>query len=198
MIDLVSFAPDCESLAWRLLGKTILIDTIDAALRLAEVAPAGYRWVTLKGEVLEADGTLHLGPMSGAAGLISRKSELRQLKEDIVETEERITDIQNQLQQLQQLQQQYEMVVQQRLQIDVKLRENQNALEEISKAEDTIPIFKSVGNLIIKAKKEEILKELQEEKETLSVRKKSLENQESRLKEKLEDLQKKIQEALKQ
>ncbi len=99
LIDLVSFAPDCESLAWRLLGKTILVDTIDAALRLAEVAPAGYRWVTLTGEVLEADGTLHLGPLSGAVGLISRKSELRQLKEDIVETEERITDIQNQLQQ---------------------------------------------------------------------------------------------------
>ena len=106
--------------------------------------------------------------------------------------------VQNQLQQLQQLQQQYEMVVQQRLQIDVKLRENQNAFEEIGKAEDSIPIFKSVGNLIIKAKKEEILKELEEEKETLSVRKKSLENQESRLKEKLDDLQKKIQEALKQ
>ena len=99
LIDLVSFAPDCESLAWRLLGKTILVDTIDAALRLAEVAPAGYRWVTLTGEVLEADGTLHLGPLSGAAGLISRKSELRQLKEDIVETEERIVELQNQLQQ---------------------------------------------------------------------------------------------------
>ncbi len=99
LIDLVSYAPDCERLAWNLLGKTILVDTIDSALRLAQIAPAGYRWVSLEGELLEANGTLHLGPQSGAAGLISRKSELRELKTNIAETDERITHLQNQAQQ---------------------------------------------------------------------------------------------------
>ncbi|MCD6223159.1 MAG: prefoldin subunit beta [Thermoplasmata archaeon] len=105
--------------------------------------------------------------------------------------------VQNQLQQLQQFQQQFEMVVQQRLQIDIKLKEATNAIEELNKVDESTPIYKGVGNLIIKAKKEDVLKELQEEKESLEVRKKALETQEKRLKEKIEELQNKIQEALK-
>ena len=105
--------------------------------------------------------------------------------------------VQNQLQQLQQFQQQFEMVVQQRLQIDVRLRELKNAIEEMNKIDDSTPIYKNVGNLIVKAKREEVLKELNEEKDSLEVRKKALENQEKRLKEKIGELQNKIQEALK-
>lgn len=99
LIDLVEAAPDNERLAWHLLGKTILVDTIDSAVRLAQVAPAGYRWVSLEGEVLEADGTLHMGPMTGQAGLISRKSELRQLQESLTEAEDRIAEMQHQFEQ---------------------------------------------------------------------------------------------------
>ncbi len=105
--------------------------------------------------------------------------------------------VQNQLRQLQQFQQQLEITVQQRLQIDVRLRETENALEELNKLEENAPVYKSVGNLIIKADKDKLIKELQEEKETLEVRKKTLESQESKLKEKIEELQKKLQEALK-
>ncbi|MCD6448762.1 MAG: prefoldin subunit beta [Thermoplasmata archaeon] len=105
--------------------------------------------------------------------------------------------VQNQLRQLQQFQQQLEITVQQRLQIDVRLRETENALEELNKLEENAPVYKSVGNLIIKADKEKLIKELREEKETLEVRKKTLESQESKLKEKIEELQKKLQEALK-
>jgi len=105
--------------------------------------------------------------------------------------------VQNQLRQLQQFQQQLEITVQQRLQIDVRLRETENALEELNKLEENAPVYKSVGNLIIKADKEKLIKKLQEEKETLEVRKKTLESQESKLKEKIEELQKKLQEALK-
>lgn len=106
--------------------------------------------------------------------------------------------VQNQLRQLQQLQQQLEMIVQQRLQIDIKLRETENALEEIGKIDENTPLYKSVGNLIIKASRGEVMKNLQEEKESLEIRKKTMENQESRLKEKIEEIQKKIQESIKQ
>jgi len=99
VIDLVTFSPDCQQLAWHLLGKTILVDTIDSALRLAQVAPPGYRWVSLEGQVLEANGTLHLGPRTGQVGIISRKSELRQLTESIAEANERVKELQNQTQQ---------------------------------------------------------------------------------------------------
>ncbi len=106
--------------------------------------------------------------------------------------------VQNQLKQLQQFQQQLEMVMQQRLQIDIRLRDVENALEELNKMEGDAGVYKGVGNLIIKADKEKLIKELSEEKESLEVRKKSLESQENRMKEKIDELQKKIQEALKE
>jgi len=106
--------------------------------------------------------------------------------------------VQNQLKQLQQFQQQLELIVQQRLQVDIKLRETENALEELNKVDDATPIYRTVGNLIIKAGRDDVIKSLQEEKESLEVRKKSLENQENRLKEKIDELQKKVQESLKQ
>ena len=104
--------------------------------------------------------------------------------------------VQNQLKQMQQLQQQLEMLVQQRLQLDVRLRETENALEELNKLEDDSLIYKTIGNLIIKADRETVLKELQEEKESSELRKKTLEGQETKIKEKLEELQTKIQEVL--
>ena len=96
LIDLVNYPADCERLALHLLGKTVLVDTIDSAVRLAQVAPVGYRWVSLDGSMLEADGTVHLGPQTATAGLISRKSELRQLDESLAEADERIRELQNQ------------------------------------------------------------------------------------------------------
>ncbi len=99
LIDLVRYAPENESLAWHLLGKTILVDSLDSALRLAQTAPPGYRWVTPNGEVLEADGTLHVGPRQTAHGLISRKSELHQIAQDLEQVEESIRQLQNQSEQ---------------------------------------------------------------------------------------------------
>ena len=99
---------------------------------------------------------------------------------------------------MQQLQQQYEMVIQQRLQIDVKLKETENALEELNKLKGDVPIYKSIGTLIIKANREKSIKELKEDKESLEIRKKSLDDQEGKLKGKIEELQNKLQEGLKQ
>ena len=104
--------------------------------------------------------------------------------------------VQNQIKQMQQLQQQYEIIAQQRLQIEARLKETETAIEELSKLSGEEAVYKAVGNLIVKANKDKLLKELQEDKESLEIRKKSLESQESRLKEKIEELQNKIQEAL--
>ncbi len=76
----------CESryapLVWRLLGKTLIVDSIESGIELAEELPDRYRFVTLKGEFL-GGGVIKLGPLGRATGLISRKSRLRQLQETI-------------------------------------------------------------------------------------------------------------------
>jgi len=99
LIELVTFSGDYSKLAWHLLGKTVLVDNMASAFRMAQIAPQGYRWVTLDGDVLEPDGTLYTGPQTGRVGLISRKSELRQIEIDVAGSAERITELQNQVQQ---------------------------------------------------------------------------------------------------
>ena len=78
---------NCESryaqLLWKLLGKTIVVDSIDSAGQLAGKIGDSYNFVTLKGQFLTADGTIKLGPIGKTAGLISRKSRLHQLHETI-------------------------------------------------------------------------------------------------------------------
>lgn len=105
--------------------------------------------------------------------------------------------VQNQLRQLQILQQQLETLMQQKLQIDIMIKDAENALEELSKMEENLAVYKNVGNLIIRADKDKLIKELQDSKETLAIRRKNIESQENKLKEKMEELQNKLQEALK-
>ena len=113
-------------------------------------------------------------------------------------TEEGITpQLQDQINRLQQIRSQVQMIMQQRQQIELRLREIEEALKELEKTDDKTPIYKSVGALLIKTKgKTEIAKELKENKESLELRKTTLDKQEGRTKEKLNELQSKVQNAL--
>jgi len=68
--------PDFAALPDQLLGAVLLADTLADARRLP-----GRRVITRAGDLLEPDGTLTVGPVVGGAGLVSRKSELRDLRE---------------------------------------------------------------------------------------------------------------------
>lgn len=86
----VETSPEYAGLARRLLGRTWIVERLEHALHLfANVAP-GLQYVTLAGELVAPDGTVVMGPPHGAAGLISRKSELRALGQEVAELEHRI------------------------------------------------------------------------------------------------------------
>jgi len=111
--------------------------------------------------------------------------------------EEMSPQLRDQITRLQQLRSQVQMITQQRQQIEMQLRETEEALKEIENVTDKTPIYKSVGSLLIKAKgKSEVTKELKANKESLELRKTTLEKQEGRTKEKLNELQSKVQNAL--
>jgi prefoldin beta subunit len=89
------------------------------------------------------------------------------------------------------------MIIQQRQQIELKLKEIDDALQELDKTDEKTPIYKSVGAILIKAKnKEDLIKELLSNKESFEIRKNTLEKQEGRTKERLNELQSKVQNAL--
>ncbi len=89
-VDLVQYPEDLERLARYLLGKTIIVQTLDDALRLMDLIPSGHRFVTPAGQVVEPDGRITLGPTGTRTGLISRKSELRGMDQQIAEADQQI------------------------------------------------------------------------------------------------------------
>jgi prefoldin beta subunit len=106
--------------------------------------------------------------------------------------------LQDQITRLQQLREQVTIIVQQRQQIEMQLREINEALKELETTTEKTPIYRSIGSLLIKVKdKPDLTKELQNNKETLELRKTTLEKQEGRSREKLTELQSKVENALK-
>ena len=76
------------------------------------------------------------------------------------------------------------------------LRESEAALDELEKIEADETIYKSVGELLIKAKRDTVKTDLAEKKETFSLRVKTLERQEERIVKRAQELQNQIQAAL--
>ena len=92
----VETEPRYTPLVGRLLGRTWVVESLADALRLAESAPRGIRFVTLAGELLDADGSIAAGPSHAAIGLISRRSELRELANQRTALEEELVQFRQQ------------------------------------------------------------------------------------------------------
>jgi chromosome segregation protein len=96
-VDLVRYNPEHDHLARHLLGRTIVVENLETALTLAREDVTGHRFVSRDGEVVEPDGRIRVGPPSSSAGLISRKSELRDIGVRLVRNEELIATLSDQL-----------------------------------------------------------------------------------------------------
>lgn len=104
--------------------------------------------------------------------------------------------IQEQLVRLQQLQQTLQSVVTQKQQLELELNETDKALSELDKSTDETPVYKSVGSILVKSNRQVLLGELKERKELLTTRVTVLGKQEERTRERLKEVQEKLQERL--
>lgn len=104
--------------------------------------------------------------------------------------------VQEELLRLQQLQQTLQAVVAQKQQLELELAETDRALSELGKVTGENPVYKSVGSILVKADKEGLLAELSEKKELLNTRVTVLGRQEERTRERIKDIQQKLQEKL--
>lgn len=105
------------------------------------------------------------------------------------------SETQEKLQELNFIEQNLQNSLLQKQAFQLELNETESAIEEIKKSDDDI--YKILSSVMIKTKKESVLKELGEKKDILNLRLKSLENQEKSLREKMEKLQKDIEGKLK-
>jgi prefoldin beta subunit len=104
--------------------------------------------------------------------------------------------VQEELVRLQQLQQTLQAVVSQKQQLEMDMTETDRALAELEKIVGETPVYKSVGSILVKADKQILLSELKERKELLNTRVTVLGRQEERTRERVKDIQQKLQEKL--
>ena len=100
--------------------------------------------------------------------------------------------LREQVSRLQQLQQNLQAIMMQKQQIELEIVETDRALEELKKIGIDDAVYKSAGPLLIKANKENVLKELEERKELSNTRVTVLAKQEARVKDNLKEAENKI------
>jgi prefoldin beta subunit len=100
--------------------------------------------------------------------------------------------LKEQLSRLQQLQQNLQAIMMQKQQVEIEIVETDRALEELKKIGTDDIVYKSAGPLLIKSKKEDLLKELGEKKELSNTRAMVLAKQETRVKDNLKEVENKI------
>ena len=105
--------------------------------------------------------------------------------------------LQEQVAKMQQSQQNLQSILGQKQQVEMENTESDRALEELQKANDDEQVFKYAGSILIKSDKKTLIEELEEKKELSKTKIIVLEKQEERLKNSLQEQEKKIQEMLK-
>jgi len=101
-----------------------------------------------------------------------------------------------QITRLNQLQQNLQTILMQKQQIEIELVEIDKALEELKKINTEDAVYKTAGPVLIKANRDDVVKELEEKKELSNTRVMVLSKQETRVKENLKEIQTKIDEMI--
>lgn len=99
-------------------------------------------------------------------------------------------ETEGQIQELQILEQNLQGILMQKQAMEVELTEVKNALEEIKKSGEEI--YKLIGQIMIRSKKEDIEKDLKENEKLLSIRIKSANEQEKKLSKISSELREKV------
>jgi prefoldin beta subunit len=105
--------------------------------------------------------------------------------------------LREQVARLQQLQQNLQAIMMQKQQVELEVVETDRALEEIKKTGAEDMVYKNAGPLLIRSKREDVIKELEEKKELSNTRVMVLTKQETRVKDNLKEVENKINQMIK-
>ena len=97
LVEFVKYDSKYAPLLWKLLGKTIVVETTETAIEMAGELGWEYTFVTLKGEFFSGEGSIKLGPLGKTTGLISRKSRVKQLEQTIANITSEIVSLEVQI-----------------------------------------------------------------------------------------------------
>ncbi|MBD5465129.1 MAG: chromosome segregation protein SMC [Lachnospiraceae bacterium] len=81
--ELVKVEKKYENVAKAMLGRIVVIDNVDHAVKIARKFDYGVRMVTLEGELLVPGGAISGGAFKNSSNLLGRRREMEQLKQQV-------------------------------------------------------------------------------------------------------------------
>ena len=106
--ELVEYDERYRGIVENLLGRTVIVRDIDAAIAMADQYHHRFRIVTLDGQVMNAGGSMTGGSVNKDAGILSRANELEKLSTQEKELNDQLLMAQSELQEAQRLTDQVE------------------------------------------------------------------------------------------
>ncbi|MDD6275031.1 MAG: chromosome segregation protein SMC [Clostridiaceae bacterium] len=88
--DILEYDEQYRAIFQNLLGRTVLVETIDDAIAIARAYSHRFRIVTLDGQVMNAGGSMTGGSLNRSAGILSRANELAKLSSSISGMEQKL------------------------------------------------------------------------------------------------------------
>ncbi|NLO46796.1 MAG: chromosome segregation protein SMC [Clostridiales bacterium] len=87
-VKLVDYDHKYDGIFMNLLGRTLIVDTLDNAIRISRKHSGRLRMVTLDGQVINPGGSMTGGSAVGNAGILSRTNEIVRLQERLTSLNE--------------------------------------------------------------------------------------------------------------
>jgi chromosome segregation protein len=86
-VDIIDFSPRYKNVFTYLLGRVVVVDTLNTAIALSKKAGYGLRFVTMDGEIINASGAITGGRYKNkTANILERKNEIIKLANEIENT----------------------------------------------------------------------------------------------------------------
>lgn len=98
--QLVNLTEENRLLAQLLLSDTWIVDSLETAVNLSRTEGHNCRFVTLQGELIEANQSVFVGAVRSESALFTRRSELRKLKNDLIRIDRTLNENESALEKL--------------------------------------------------------------------------------------------------
>ena len=173
--DLIKFDTKYEQILFNLIGRTVIVDNMDHAVKLAKQNKYGFKIVTLEGDIVSATGGITGGSvMQKTVNILGRTREIEELQKEVKELQEKIKKI---TKQKEQYEESIENVMEEVASLEAQLQEIEIvyatdkqklvAVEEsIEKTSARLEKLKQEAQNITK-QKEEIIKQKEEDKQEI-------------------------------
>ena len=134
--ELAEFEDKYEQIFLNLLGRTVVAESLSAAVRMSKASGNRLRIVTLDGQLINAGGSMTGGSSAKGSGIISRANELEKLRKQRVGLENKLKSCETELEQAKSRLASVRYQLDMALEDQAELRSRQSSNEAEKKATD--------------------------------------------------------------